>query len=133
MYTFGKHERLCAGRLIESLHESGHRLVSFPFVIRWMTCQANDFASPAQVLIVAPKRKLHHAVDRNRAKRLMRECYRLHKPELYTFLDQHNAKVAIALNYIHTDLLPYDSMNRKYERALASLEQDIAQCLASKL
>jgi ribonuclease P protein component len=35
-----------------------------------------------QVAIVAPKRGLKHAVDRNKLKRQMRELYRLHKDKI---------------------------------------------------
>jgi ribonuclease P protein component len=34
------------------------------------------------VLISVPKKRLHHAVDRNRAKRQVREAYRLQKQVL---------------------------------------------------
>ena len=50
--------------------------MAFPFSISWTLLPAEEtrFPMPAQVLIVAPKRIFHNAVDRNRAKRLMREC-----------------------------------------------------------
>ena len=41
-----------------------------------------------KVLLSVPKRKLRHAVDRNRAKRQLREAYRLNKTALLEALPQ---------------------------------------------
>ena len=101
--------------------------MAFPFSISWTLLPAEEtrFPMPAQVLIVAPKRIFHNAVDRNRAKRLMRECYRLIKPELYTFLEERQLKVAISLRYTHNEILSFAVMQRKYAKAMAVLMKDI--------
>ena len=39
--------------------------------------------APVQLLISVPKKRFHHAVDRNRVKRQVREAFRLHKGILY--------------------------------------------------
>ena len=44
-----------------------------------------------KVLLSVPKRKLRHAVDRNRAKRQLRETYRLNKPTLVGALSEKQA------------------------------------------
>ncbi len=64
--TFGKEERLCSRRLIDQLYTDGHRLMAFPYSVQWMVVDGDMVAQPTcQVMIVAPKRKFHHAVDRN--------------------------------------------------------------------
>lgn len=55
---------------------------------------------PLQVLISVPKRRLHHAIDRNRVKRQVREAYRRHKQTLWERLEQQNRRLAIAFIYI---------------------------------
>ena len=42
--------------------------------------------APVQLLVSVPKKRFHHAVDRNRVKRQIREAYRLHKDLLYQVL-----------------------------------------------
>ena len=77
--------------------------------------------TPAQVLIATSKKKFHHAVDRNRVKRLTRECYRLHKPTLYQYLDSHDTTIVLALNYIHNEILSYQTLNHKFDRLTSML------------
>lgn len=134
MTTFTKEERLCSRKVIDALFANGHRLMAFPFSIYWQALPADaegaPFEGPAQVLIVAPKRKLHHAVQRNRAKRLMRECYRLRKDTLYTFLQQHHLRLVLSFTYIHTDIFAFDRFSTKFDKAFDSLLHDIEASLA---
>ena len=78
-----------------------------------------------QVMIVAPKRKFHHAVDRNRVRRLTRECYRLRKHALYDFLQQHGLTLVFSMVYIHNEIMSYDQLGHKMDKLLASLQKDI--------
>ena len=39
--------------------------------------------APVQLLISVPKKRFHHAVDRNRVKRQVREAFRQHKDLLF--------------------------------------------------
>lgn len=103
----------------------------FPYSVHWMLClqEALPQNVPAQVLIATSKKKFHHAVDRNRVKRLTRECYRQHKPELYQFLQSNNASIVLSVNYIHNAILDYDTLYRKFDKLTANLLQDIARQL----
>ena len=78
-----------------------------------------------QVMIVAPKRKFHHAVDRNRVRRLTRECYRLRKHALYDFLQQHGLTLVFSMVYIHNEIMSYDQLGHKMDKLLAALQKDI--------
>ena len=116
---------LCSRRLIDKLFANGSRLLVFPFSVRWMFCDEEPFAAPAQVMLVAPKRKLHHAVDRNRTRRLMRECYRSAKPTLYARLDLGNRKIVLAISYIHNELMDYATMQSKFSKLMAKLQEQL--------
>ncbi len=120
---FPKAEHLCSRRLIERLHAEGHRLTVFPYSITWYV--EPELPVPCQVLIVAPKRRLRHAVDRNRIKRLTRECYRLNKHHLVPFLLQHNLHITLSLVYIHNDRLTFAQLQHKFEKLMSLLTKDI--------
>lgn len=78
---FPKREHLCLRRDIEALYERPDgTATAWPIRCIWRRLEEADAAaSTAQVLISVSKRRLHHAVDRNRAKRQIREAYRLNK------------------------------------------------------
>lgn len=52
-----------------------------------------------RVLFVAPKRNLRQAVQRNAAKRALREAYRRHKHVLLESLTEHNRALDVACIY----------------------------------
>ena len=127
MYTFHKSERLCSQRLIDELYHTGHRMMVFPYSVTWKCYEKNDLPERAQVLISTSKKKFHFAVDRNHVKRLTRECYRLHKPELYEMLIQHDKTIIISINYIHTQILSYQQLSRKFDKLLVQLNKELSK------
>lgn len=126
-FTFKKEERLCSRQLIDRLYAEGHRLMAFPYSVQWMTLESGEplSHSATQVMIVAPKRKFHHAVDRNRVRRLTRECYRLRKHALYDFLQQHGLTLVFSMVYIHNEIMSYDQLGHKMDKLIAALQKDI--------
>lgn len=124
MYTFAKSERLCSKKQIDILYKEGHRMMVYPYSVTWLESQ-DEMPEQAQVLITTSKKKFHHAVDRNRVKRLTRECYRLHKPELYQMLQAHNTKCYISINYIHNEILDYHVLYKKFDKILLQFEKKL--------
>ena len=123
-FTFKKEERLCSRQLIDQLYAEGHRLMAFPYSVQWMTVEG-----PCQVLIVAPKRRFKHAVDRNRVRRLTRECYRLRKPDFYAFLEEHSISIVFSMVYVHNEIMPFEQLGKKMDKLLESLEKEIVATL----
>lgn len=124
-YTFGKEERLCSQKLIDRLYAEGHRLMAFPYSVQWLLIEGSP--SPCQVMIVAPKRKFHHAVDRNRVRRLTRECWRHRKSALYDFLQENNLSIALAMVYIHNEIMPSAQIGHKMDKLIEALEKEIVK------
>lgn len=124
---FPKAEHLCSQRVIDRLYDEGYHLKAYPYAVQWMV--VSESSVPCQVMIVAPKRKFHHAVDRNRVRRLTRECYRLHKQQLLPYLQEHGLHIALSLVYIHNEIMTYDHLCHKFDKLLSALQRDIDEKL----
>ncbi|MBV6404661.1 MAG: ribonuclease P protein component [Flavobacteriales bacterium] len=84
-HTFPKQERLCGRPRIQRLMDQGRSVHVPPFRLTGLFMEL-DQPVPAQVAFAVPKRNLPRAVDRNRARRRMREAYRLHKHSYHPLL-----------------------------------------------
>ena len=109
---------------MERLHAEGPRLRVFPYSVQWL--DEPTLEVPCQVLIVAPKRRLHHAVDRNRIKRLTRECYRLHKAPLLQLLQERGRRITLSLVYIHNELMSYEQLYHKFDKLMGALLNELS-------
>ena len=96
--TFGKEEKLKSQKIIDQLFSEGKSVSKNGFTLVYLFKEVPTFY-PAQAAFSCPKRNYKHAVDRNRAKRLMREVYRHHKYPLYEKLVA--AKKQLALMWIY--------------------------------
>lgn len=123
LHSFGKKEHLCSNKLLEELFHTGQRLMVFPYSVRWKIYPKTMLPEGvrAQVLIATSKRYFHHAVDRNRVKRLTRECYRNHKPELWQLLEEHDAALLLAINYVHNEIFEYKILYHKFDKLIGQL------------
>ena len=125
--SFPKEEHLCSRKLLDDLFARGHRLMVFPFSVRWMLCPAGELPEGVrvQVLVATSKRKFRHAVDRNRVKRLTRECYRRQKGLLVEPLAAGGRAMLLAVNYVHNGIFPYATLYGKMEKVLATLAKEV--------
>jgi ribonuclease P protein component len=80
---FGRGARLKQGRDFARVRREGQRLVLGCLIANW----ARLPAGAASRLGVITSSKVGNAVVRNRARRLLRECFRLHQHELAAAVD----------------------------------------------
>lgn len=106
-HKFPKAEHICLKRDIDQLFTAGTRsAVSFPLRAIVRTRPHDGKFPRVQVLISVAKRRLRHAVDRNRAKRQIREAYRLNKEIIWEQLPEG---VAVHLGLVWVADQPQDS------------------------
>ncbi len=100
--TFSKRERLCSGKLTDRLFSEGNRQISvFPVRLVWLL---TDESEGVRILISAPKRNFHNAVDRNRIKRQIREFYRTSSATLKETVAARNKGLVLAFLFNDTHL-----------------------------
>ena len=81
--SFPKSARIQASSDFRNHKEKGGRLAKGCLLANWQLLPSNSFSR----LGVVTSRHLGKAVIRNRARRLMRECFRLHKKKLRSEVD----------------------------------------------
>jgi len=115
--TLCKRERLSRKRHIDTLFADGSSFIAFPLRIVYLPRDADQTTAKISVLIIAPKRKLKHAADRNLVKRRIRESYRLQKAIL------SDCKQAMHVAFLYLDDKPtgFTAISKAMTKALHTL------------
>ncbi|MDP4278156.1 MAG: ribonuclease P protein component [Bacteroidota bacterium] len=114
---FTKNERICSDTQIDQLFKQGNAFVCYPFLVQWI--ETGKVPDPlVKVLISVSKKKLHHAVDRNLAKRQTREAYRQNKHVLYNSLADTGRSLNIAFVWLSGEPVEFNRITRKMCEAL---------------
>lgn len=120
-----KAERIHSRLVVESLFSSRNSSIAvYPLRIVW-TIDESDVASPASILVSVPKKRMHHAVDRNRMKRMVREAYRLNKQLLLSRLEGSGRHVDIAFICIADSMPASSQVSKSVVKALARISDTI--------
>lgn len=120
-----KAERIHSRLVVESLFSSRNSSIAvYPLRIVW-TIDGSDVASPASILVSVPKKRMHHAVDRNRMKRMVREAYRLNKQILLSRLEGSGRHVDIAFICIADNVPTSSQVSKSVVKALARISDTI--------
>ncbi|MBO7437177.1 MAG: ribonuclease P protein component [Bacteroidaceae bacterium] len=123
--TFSKQERLCSSTQIDRLFSEGNRQISvFPVRLVWLL---TDDIEGVQVLISAPKRNFHHAVDRNRIKRQIREFYRTGSSSLKETVASKGKGLALAFLFNDNKLWESDKLDQRLSQALERLVETLSE------
>ncbi|SFE25313.1 ribonuclease P protein component [Chitinophaga sp. CF118] len=80
---------------------------------------------PAQAGFTVSTKRFPHAVDRNRVKRLTRECWRLQKQSFYDHLAQHSCQLAVFFIYTDKKIAPFATLQDKISVILKKLEKEV--------
>lgn len=120
MYKFLKKERLCSVIEIKEIFVSGKSFLNYPFSVRYKI-KVNSICPKVQVVIISPKRYQKLSVNRNRAKRLIRESYRLNKAEIIKFAKENNTDISISISLVSQNIPDYKSVSTTMQKILSSI------------
>lgn len=122
--AFSKQERLCGSKRIDRLFSEGNRQISvFPVRLVWLL---TDDIEGVQILISAPKRNFHHAVDRNRIKRQIREFYRTCSVPLKEAIAKRGKGLALAFLFNDTRIWETGKLALRLQSAMDKLLENIS-------
>lgn len=115
-FTLGKKERLKSRKLIEELFSKGKSFTIQPLRVIYLFKETG-----LQMGAGASARHFKKAVDRNRIKRLIREAYRLQKPELEEKLRQDNKGLIVFFTCITREIPDFQLVSAGMNKALQKL------------
>ena len=120
-----KGERLYLKKDIERLFATGGQsFIAYPLRVVYRTEEAAvDRAPGVAMMAVAPKRRMRHAVGRNRIKRLIRETFRTQKQPLAEQCIHAGRCLHIAFLFVGDGLPTYVAIEKAMRKALLLIQQ----------
>lgn len=124
--TFRKRERMVSQRLIDDLFGGGssRSLAAFPLRAVYKLRHRTAHEVPLQMLVSVPKKQFHHAVDRNRVKRQVREAWRLHK-QLLAEAIAPDKQLLIAFIWLSGSLLSTQQVDERVTSIVKRLQEKL--------
>lgn len=120
-----KREKLCSLTAIERLFIPGQAsgtVMAYPWRAVWARRNEGDRRPRVnQFVISVPKRRLRHAVDRVRMRRLMREAYRLNRH----YATNADTPVDIAFIYVAPRLTDYTAAEYSARKILSRISSSL--------
>lgn len=118
-YRFGKEEKLKSRKAIETLFATGKKLNVYPVRCIWKTSLP---ATGYKVAVSVSSKTFKRAVDRNRIKRMMRECWRLNK-HLLTDSSETNQPMNLFFMYTGKELPYFQPLQLAFQNLLEKLSK----------
>ena len=118
-FTFNKQEKLKSRKLLGEVFGNGKSFLCFPVKVSYKLVSPLDF--PVKAGVGVSTRYFKHAVDRNRVKRLLRECYRLNKHPLHEYCKENNKQLAVFFLYVDKEILGFEPLQKSMQAAIGKL------------
>ena len=122
-FKFTKKDKLKSKKQIEHLFENGHSIMAHPLLLKYNETEFKDNVMTKTAVSVS-KKKFNKAVDRIKIKRLIREVYRLNKPNYFNNLTtQYNLMIL----YIGKEKPIYANLNSSMKELLKKFNNKISK------
>lgn len=123
-----KAEKLCSQTALDMLFgrtarpgcPPSSKSLCYPLRAVWMSNPVNA-GQPAKFMIMVPKRRLRHAVDRVQMRRRIREAYRLNR----NLFEAQTPGLNIAFIYVADTLKPYAAIDRAMRHLLTTIAASV--------
>lgn len=125
--TLPKEQRLYKKKAIETLFSQGKGFSFYPFRVVVYSHNSDEDPSIPRVLISVSKKRFHHAVKRNKVKRLIREAWRKNKSQIVKMCEEQKKTFDFALVYTATIILSYEEIDKKIKQLSLRLENSYLQ------
>ena len=114
-FTYSKKEKLKSRKIIDNLFVKGKSVSKYPIKLIYLKTEVSENAI-IQAGMAVPKRNFKSAVKRNRIKRLLREAYRLNKPQVF-----NNSEEAFAFLFLYLgkEMPNFVDINRDMQAVLS--------------
>jgi len=124
-FTLGRKERLKSRKQLDLLFAKGLNFRHHPLRLYYISTAAKTDEVILQAGVGAPTRAFKKAVDRNRIKRQLRECYRTQKELLQKYCDQNQTSLALFILYTGREIPETAVLKEKLSQALKKLIQHL--------
>ncbi|MBV9988469.1 MAG: ribonuclease P protein component [Chitinophagaceae bacterium] len=122
--SYSKKEKLKSRKRLGELFATGRSFSIFPVKVFFTATEMQEKGS-VQAGVGVSARNFKKAVDRNRIKRLLRECYRLNKTALTEAAAAKHKALGVFFLYVGKDLPEYPALTEKMIAALNRLTDEL--------
>jgi ribonuclease P protein component len=116
---FGKKYRMHLKDEIEMLFQQGRKVHFFPILSH--VYQQQSESPQFSVLISVPKKKIRKAHDRNRIKRMVRECLRRNKEPLVKKTSEEGCVLRISIVYLSNEIAEFSQVESQIKQIIQKI------------
>lgn len=125
--TLGKTERLKSRKLIGQLFDGGKSVNATPLRALYQIAEAEP--GSVQAGFSVSSRHFRKATDRNRIKRLLRECYRTQKHPLIAVAADNKLQVSLFIIFTGRELPAFEPIHTAMQGLIAALEKRLTPAI----